>query len=486
MRVLFVASEAVPFAKTGGLADVVGSLPKSLRARGLEVRLAIPCYKAVREFLRQSPHLPLHFFRAEIRVPIFGREEEGQVDETLLPGTDIPVYLIVRDRYFARDHFYNPPGGVYPDNAARFSFFCRGVIDMVERLGWVPDVVHCHDWQTGLIPLCLRFEEGHPPMATVFTIHNLAYRGLFPMDQLGYTGVIWNSEAFWTLEFWHQLSFMKAALVNADALTTVSPRYAQEIQTEAFGEGLEGVLRERAQDLFGILNGIDYEEWNPRTDPHIAAPFGPEDLTGKAQCRRALQRKVGLPLQRKHPLFGMVTRLADSKGLDLLAAVLPRLVETGSQVVILGTGEPGYHELLTRLAQEHPGQLSVTLDYDPVLAHQIYAGCDFFLIPSRFEPCGLTQMISMAYGTLPIVHAVGGLADTVREEEPQNGFVFHEYTPEAFWGALERAMEAYRDPDRLHQLRLNAFACDFSWDASAARYEEVYRYALNRRAQRRA
>jgi starch synthase len=317
-----------------------------------------------------------------------------------------------------------------------------------------------------------------PRPATVFTIHNLAYQGAFPKTAADLLGIAWDSPAFHDLEMGSQLNFMKAGIVAADRISTVSQRYAGEIQTREFGEGLHGILQSRSDALEGILNGIDYDTWNPRTDTQIAAGFGPDDLTGKAKCKQALQAEMNLP-QRDVPVIGIVTRLAAQKGLDIIEEVVNELLAADIQLVLLGTGEPQYHALFGRLAKLLPDKTGIRLDYDAALARRIYAGSDLFLIPSRYEPCGLTQMIGLAYGTIPIVRATGGLADTISERGPEgNGFMFFEYSPDALLAALDRALAAYDDPVRWARLMRNAFACDFSWEQSAGHYEELYQRAM--------
>ncbi|HIE51388.1 MAG TPA: glycogen synthase GlgA [Armatimonadetes bacterium] len=484
LKVLFVAAEVVPFAKAGGLADVAGSLPKALQARGLEVRVVLPYYRHVKRYFAQAPEPPE--FRpqvAALKVPLGESKVSGMVHWSELPASQVPIYFLENEALYDRPELYGERGRDYPDSAERFAYLCRGALELCAALNWEPEVVHCHDWHTGLIPLYLRYDENTPFCASVYTIHNLAYQGWFAGEHLTVTGVSRWPKAVEDLLWDGRLNFMRAGLLNADCLNTVSKRYAEEIQTPRFGCGLEDLLHQRREVLFGILNGIDYARWNPATDPYLPAHYRPGKLEGKKVCKQALQEEFGLPVRAEVPLFGMVTRLATQKGLDLVAAVLDRLVARGAQFVLLGTGEPQFHEMFSQIAQRYPRQTGIRLAYDAPLANRIYAGSDFLLMPSQYEPCGLGQLISLAYGTIPIVRATGGLADTITEQGNRpNGFVFEEYDPEAFWRAIERGLAAYQDRKRWEQLMANAMSYDFSWEASAVEYERLYRYALERRA----
>lgn len=481
LSILFVASEVEPFAKTGGLADVAGDLPRALAALGHDVRIFMPKYRGVeraagdlREVLPAFP------------VPIGDRVVEGRVLEGRL-GQTVPVWFLAQDHYYDRDALYTTPEGDYWDNCERFTFFCRAVPTALPRLGWQPEILHAHDWQTGLLPVYLetlyRDDPFLGPLATVFTVHNLGYQGLFWHYDLPMTGLSWDLFTPAGIEFYGKISFLKAGLVFADLLTTVSRTYAREIQTPEFGHGLDGVLRERSADLVGIVNGIDYEAWNPATDPELPKRYDAQDLEGKRHCRRALQEELGL-LADGGPVIGMVTRLADQKGLDLAVQVLPTLLRAGAQLVLLGAGEERYQQYFRELAQAHPGAVGVRIGFDQGLARRIYGGADAFLMPSRYEPCGLGQLISLRYGTIPIVRRTGGLADTIREFDPATGrgtgFTFEAYEPGALQGAVERALAAYRDAGTWRRLTRNAMAEDFSWEASAREYEACYRKVLRR------
>ncbi|MGD8238300.1 MAG: glycogen synthase GlgA [Armatimonadota bacterium] len=468
MKVLLAAGEVAPLAKTGGLADVAGSLPKALQHRGVDVRIVMPKYRGVAD----QAESPLEQIPG-VTVPLGGRDVVVGLLQTTIANGDVPVYLVERDEYYDREGLFG-----HPDDLERFTLFSRAVTALPGAIGWEPDVVHCHDWHAGIVPVYLKRLAPGPRPATVFTIHNLAYQGAFPKTAADLLGIAWDSPAFHDLEMGSQLNFMKAGIVAADRISTVSQRYAGEIQTREFGEGLHGILQSRSDALEGILNGIDYDTWNPRTDTQIAAGFGPDDLTGKAKCKQALQAEMNLP-QRDVPVIGIVTRLAAQKGLDIIEEVVNELLAADIQLVLLGTGEPQYHALFGRLAKLLPDKTGIRLDYDAALARRIYAGSDLFLIPSRYEPCGLTQMIGLAYGTIPIVRATGGLADTISERGPEgNGFMFFEYSPDALLAALDRALAAYDDPVRWARLMRNAFACDFSWEQSAGHYEELYQRAM--------
>jgi starch synthase len=400
----------------------------------------------------------------------------------------VPVYLVAHEPSFGRAGLYGEGGKDYEDNLERFTVFGRGVFALLGHLGWPPDVLHCQDWQTGLLPVWLREEPRAPGLertATLFTIHNLAYQGLFPPERLPVTGLGPRVFTPKGIEFYGKVSLLKGGLVFADRLSTVSEQYAREIQTPEFGCGLEGVLRGRAADLTGILNGVDYSAWDPSTDTHLVARYSADDLAGKAACTRDLRRTQELADAPDAPLVGMISRLADQKGFDLVAALLDRLVAAGAQFVLLGTGEPKYHELFAAFHARHRGRISVTLGFDDALAHRIEAGADMFLMPSRYEPSGLNQLYSLRYGTVPVVRKTGGLADTIVDATPDavgrgiaNGFVFDAYEPAALWAALERAVRTFRDRRMWRQLQQTGMRQDFSWRRAAGRYVETYRRAI--------
>ncbi len=462
-------------AKVGGLADVAGSLPKALVRLGHDVRVVIPCYKETGggSYLTDLP------------VRMDGNLETCIVrGQGLLYGANgrwVPVYLVDNHRYFYREGIY-----AHSDDAARFDFFCKAVLAMLPALGFCPDVIHCNDWQTGPLPLYLKTKHREDPfysdIATLFTIHNLQYQGRFPRATLRVMGL--PEEYFHPdgVEFHGDVNFMKAGLVWADIINTVSRRYAVEIQTPQFGEGLDGLLRKRGSDLFGIVNGIDMEEFNPASDRHIPFPYDGDRLDGKANNKRFLQQEMDLP-QREVPLFGLVSRLVYQKGLDLVEAVLPRLMEEDVQFVLLGTGEDYHQQLFSNLRLKYRGRMGVRIGFDIGLAQRIYAGSDLFLMPSRFEPCGLGQLISLRYGTIPIVRSTGGLEDTVTDyrQDPArgNGFSFGPYSPDHFWQAIQAALALYRDnPAKWQGLVRRAMAGNYGWDTPAAKYVDLYLRAL--------
>ncbi len=474
MRILFLASEVHPFSKTGGLADVAGALPAALARLGHDVLVATPLYgKVLREGVEDTGQ-PL-----ELRFP-FGREaaslhlsEQGEGHRVLFIGSR---------RFFDRPELYGDAGGDYPDNHLRFGFFGMAALSGALKLGFIPDIVHLNDWQTGPVAVALRAGYAQSPLGgakSVFTIHNMAYQGFFSQHALTELGL--PRELFHPggLEFHGQLNFMKAGLVYADALTTVSPRYAFEVQTPEGGWGLDGVLRARAKDLHGLVNGVDVEEWNPAKDAFLPARYDAKDLSGKSFCKRALQDRFGLEHgdpRRAPPLFGLVSRMVSQKGFDILLPALPYLLDRGAQVVVLGSGDPRYQQGFRELAARYPGKLGLHFGYDVALSHLVEAGSDFFLMPSLYEPCGLNQMYSLLYGTVPLVRAVGGLDDTVRDlaEPSGTGLKFGPFEPGALAHAMQRALDLYEDPKALREVRRRGMKEDFSWDRSARGYEALY------------
>lgn len=482
MRILLAASEVAPFAKTGGLADVAGALPKALAKLGHDVRVVLPKYRMV-----DAAKHGLRPTLASLPVPVAGRTEIAAIWQGEIGPA--PVYFVQHDGYYDREGLYQTRDGDYPDNAERFAFFSRAVLELSRALEFLPDVYHCNDWQTGLIPTYLRttLQEAREFHAAgvLFTVHNLGYQGLFGPEALAAANL--GNELFnpFGIEFYGKVNFLKAGLIFADLITTVSRRYSQEIQTEEFGHGLEGVLRARAKDLHGILNGIDYEEWHPSRDPFIAAKFSQENLVGKAACKADLQRAFGLPERPEVPLLAVISRLASQKGMDLVAEVLDALLDLDAQFVLLGTGEAALHQAFEAAKARHGSRIGLKLGFDVGLSHKIEAGADMFLMPSRYEPCGLNQMYSLAYGTVPIVRATGGLDDTIQSFDPAtgegNGFKFAGTTSEALLETVRAAVAVYRHPDQWHRLIGNAMACDFSWDRSAREYEALYQQILARR-----
>jgi len=473
-RILFAASEAYPLIKTGGLADVAGSLPRALLNSGDDIRLVLPAYKQVLD--KETTAHP----QCEVTIG----DKKVRILLTTLPGSRVKTWLVDYPAYFSRpgNPYLGPDGLPWPDNAFRFALFCR-VITMLANdqcgLDWVPDVVHLNDWQTGLAAAMLAEQDQSPP--AIFTIHNLAYQGLFDYQtfvDLELEEQLWHFEK---LEFHGQLSFMKAGLVYADRITTVSPTYAKEIQTAEFGCGLEGLLLNRKSHLSGIINGIDTREWNPGTDEFLIQPYNRSQLRKKQLNKLVLQKTYGLKRSEDTMVMGLVSRLVYQKGIDMLIEILPDLMRQNVQLVLLGTGDPGYEETLKKLASVYPGYIGVKIGYDEALAHQIEAGSDVFLMPSRFEPCGLNQMYSQRYGTLPIVTPVGGLVDTVTDttemtilDKTATGFVMKEVSYTALMESIRSALMHYRQLKDWLQLQRNAMSQDFSWKKSAAMYRDLY------------
>jgi len=484
LRVLFVTPEAVPFAKTGGLADVAGALPKFLQSLGCEVRLVMPFYRMVRK-----SGLPIEYLGEEIEVPFRGEFLEADLYKGKLTE-EIPIYLISREEFFDREYLYSTPKGDYFDNAERFIFFSKAALVLAQHLQFAPDIVHHHEWQTGLIPAYLKSIYRDTPLfsrtADVFTIHNIAYQGIFKKEKFWLTGLPAEMYSPEGIEFWERINLMKAGIVYADVINTVSPKYSKEIQTPERGYGLEGILRKRAEDLNGILNGVDYEEWDPSKDRHVAAHYGPRDLSGKKECKRDLLREFGLPSSLEGlPLFGMISRLTDQKGFDLLAEILDDFFSLGIGFVLLGTGEQKYHDLFSKVARDYPQKAGIRIAFDDRLAHKIEAGADFFLMPSKFEPCGLNQIYSLKYGTIPIVRATGGLDDTIVNYNPVtgngNGFKFESYDAREFLEQIKVAIGYYNQPEHQRRLIRNAMAADFSWQRSAEMYLQLYRKAMEKK-----
>ncbi len=484
MKVFFATSEVVPFAKTGGLADVSGALPRALAGLGVDVKLIMPLYRSVRETATDLTDTGLR-----VEVPIGDKTVTGELWQTTLPDSDIPVYCLAQSRYYGREGLYGTTGvdpHPYPDNCERFVFFSRCVIEALLALDLQPDVLHLNDWQSALAAVYLKAlyqdETALQRTGTLMTVHNLLYQGIFSHWDMLLTGLGWAVFNWRQLEFYGKVNLLKGGLVFADYINTVSPTYAREIQTPAFGNGLDGVLAERRDRLLGIVNGIDTTIWNPETDPHVPAQYSAEDPAGKAVCKAELQKENDLPVRADAPLIGMVSRLVGEKGVDLVLEVLPNLCKEGAQFVLLGTGEPEYHEAFTRLAEEFPRNVAADLTFNNPLAHRIEAGADMFLMPSRFEPCGLNQLYSLRYGTVPVVRRTGGLADTITDYTPEglsggevNGFSFTAFTAEALGETLQRAVSLYRDDrESWKRLLLAGMKQDWSWTRSARDYCALY------------
>ncbi|MCG9967732.1 glycogen synthase GlgA [Pelotomaculum terephthalicicum JT] len=484
LKILLVSSEVVPFAKTGGLADVAGSLPKALAtvgndSLGNDVRVAMPRYRQIEG----------DTYKMDFPVPFNNRYETAIIRESSIEAhyrgerRTIPVYMVDNYHYFYRDRMY-----MFDDEAERFAFFCRALLEMLPKLEWQPDVIHCNDWQSGLIPLFLKTHylqnEFYNRIATVFTIHNLQYQGNFPRDVLQVLGL--GEEYFHPerLEFYGAVSFMKAGIVYADVINTVSRTYAAEIQHPELGERMDGLLRKRSADLYGIVNGINYHEFNPRTDPRIHRNFDQYSITNKKENKFALQRELELPV-RDVPVIGLISRLVDQKGLDLIAEIIDEIMDGDIQLVVLGSGETYYEKMFETIKSRYPEKMGIYIGFNAILAQRIYAGADMFLMPSRFEPCGLGQLISLRYGTIPIVRFTGGLADTVSDYNPANGsgngFGFTEYSSVKLLDALNKALQLYREQvNDWQKLVINAMELDFSWARSGVEYIHLFQEAMSK------
>jgi starch synthase len=479
MKVLIASPEVFPFVKTGGLADVTGSLAKVFKKLGIDARVILPKHKIIDEQL-----FPMQYKNYRFSCPMSQSFTEGEIIETRYNG--VTAYLVEKDEYFYRDYLYSTPDGDYLDNAERFVFFSKSVLEAIKVTGFVPDVLHCNDWETALSPVFLRTLYGADPelmnVATLFTIHNLGYQGLFWQYDMHLLNIGWEYFTPDYLEYFGQINFLKGGIVFSDIINTVSKRYSEEIQTPEYGHGLDGVLRTRKEDFYGIVNGIDYEDWDPGKDPCLPAHYTLEDTKNKKRCKALLQETFQLPVNAGVPLVATISRLADQKGFDLIAAALEDMVSQGVQYIILGTGERTYHDLLTDLARKLAPSFSVKIAYDNKLAHLIEAGADMFLMPSRYEPCGLNQLYSLRYGTIPIVRAVGGLEDTIVDYSANpdvgTGFKFSEYTREALLGALRRALETFGDKAAWTLLMQRCMAADFSWERSAKAYIDLYDKAI--------
>lgn len=474
MRILFAASEVYPFVSTGGLAGVTGSLPIALESAGHDVSIIMPLYRDI-EKLGDIRWISGKFSTSA--------GEKFGIAESVIPGSGVSVYFVSKDEYFHRAGIYGPDdASAYDDNAVRFAFFCRAVVAFSESFGKPPDVLHCHDWQTGLIPAYLR--NSIKP-SVVFTIHNLLFQGNYPQEEYDCTHLPWSLLTMEGLEFYGEFSFLKAGIVYADQVTTVSETYAKEIQRPEFGEGFDGLLGERSDNLTGILNGIDYDAWNPETDEVLSAAYSVDSISPRRKCRKALLNILGLDPVDGGLTVGVVSRLTRQKGLDLLFPVIGRLADRGFNFVILGTGDDYYMTRLSELALEHPGRVSVTLRYDEAMARQIFSGCDIVMMPSRFEPCGLAQMMGMRYGAVPLVNRTGGLADTVIDEKDGGfGFVMKKSDPRELFDCILRAGEYYRSKNRWAWLVKKCMRQDNSWKSRILPYENVYSIAVKTRKAR--
>ncbi len=481
LNVVIASPEVVPFAKTGGLADVAGSLPHALKRLGCKVSVFMPLYREIRE-----KGVEMEATGVEVTVPLGRRTLTGKVCRGETDG--IPVYFIKRDEFFDRSYLYGTPEGDYFDNLERFTFFSRAVLEAikVDKLGVKADIIHCHDWQSALIPAYIKdiYKNSFPGTKTVFTIHNIAYQGLFPYYLFSYTGLSGKLFSMEGMEFWGKINLLKAGIVFSDIVTTVSEGYSKEIQTAEYGYGLEGVLKSRQKHLYGVLNGVDYTHWNPATDELIPARYSLKDLKGKKACKKELIKEFSLKIKTTEPLVGIISRLADQKGFDILADAMEDIMKLDIGMVVLGTGEKKYHRLFEELARLHPERLGVKITFDNAMAHRIEAGCDMFLMPSKYEPCGLNQIYSLRYGTIPVVRATGGLDDTIRDYKGGlgNGFKFREYSKRALVEKFKEAVGVYKDKKAWEALREKAMKEDYSWERSAKRYLELYDSALGTEA----
>lgn len=477
VRILMVASEVHPFAKTGGLADVLGALPRALAKLGHYVDVVMPRYRGI------TAGSPI----GQTSVSLGGQVDVVDVSAVIERG--VRIVFVAHPGYYERDYLYGAPSRDFPDNPERFAFLSQAALSWAASTGHRYDIVHAHDWQTGLVPLMLQRTvpawRGPVRPATVFTIHNLAYQGIFDASWLPRLGLGYDLMRMDALEYWNRISFLKSGIVFSGIITTVSPRYAEEIQTPELGFGFDGILRVRSADLVGILNGIDYDQWDPERDLNLPVPFSASKMAGKAAAKRRVLEAFGLSRSkdsRRRPLVAMISRLVDQKGFDLLDQIADALPALGASFVLLGSGEPRFETQWRGLADRHPGRIGVRIGFDDGLAHLIEGGADIFLMPSRFEPCGLNQMYSLRYGTVPVVRATGGLFDTVHDVDEKSGrgtgFTFLEYTPGALLGALGRALELFENRPAWRRIQRDGMREDFSWDASAREYVKVYERAV--------
>ncbi|MBN1905097.1 MAG: glycogen synthase GlgA [Deltaproteobacteria bacterium] len=482
LKILFVSSEAVPYAKSGGLADVAGSLPIALTEAGMDIRIVMPLYPSTKKVMLDKTAVI-----EKIAVPLGDLQLAASVYMTRSTKR-VPALFVHREDLFSRPALYGSRAGDYYDNLERFTFFCHAVLRVARELDFRPDIIHCHDWQTGLIPALLRgpynddFFKNTP---VLFTIHNMGYQGVFPGHKLNLTGLkgidFYHQEG---LEYWGNISLLKSGIVYADAVNTVSPTYSQEICTREFGLGMEGILNNRKDSLSGILNGVDYEIWNPEKDKNIPRNYSIKNISGKTICKREVIKEMGLDSSlMEKPIFGMVSRLDKQKGLDLLLEILDKLMALDTGLILLGSGDPAIETALAQAAKGHPGKIGIGTGFNDPLAHRIIAGSDFFLIPSRYEPCGLTQMYALKYGTVPIVRATGGLNDTVSSYEKGmgNGFKFRGANPEELFACIKLAIEFYKNRTEWKRIVTNGMKEEFSWKKSADRYIELYRKLKSQR-----
>lgn len=473
MKIVIATSEAVPYAKTGGLADVTGSLLREYHRLGEEAYLFLPLYRIVRN----------NFIVRRSGISIKVRLGERLINSQVF-SIDDRVFFIGCDEFFDRDELYGTPFGDFPDNARRFIFFSKAILEALMTMGFRPDIIHCNDWQTAMMPLYLKtlYKDYFRQTATVMTIHNMGYQGIFDSSEMNLTGLGWEWFNIEGIEFYGKINFLKAGLISADVITTVSKRYAQEILTPEYGHGLDGVLRKRLKDLKGILNGIDTEEWDPATDRHIHEKFSSKDISGKKRCKEELIKVCGLDIDMNAPVLSFVGRLSRQKGIDILSESIERIVSFGPGIIILGKGDAEFEDKVKRLGKSYKGKVSVKIGYDEAFAHRVYAGSDIFVMPSRYEPCGLGQMIAMRYGTIPVARKTGGLADTIEDYNPLTnsgtGFLFEDFNSEAFLCSTRLAISAFSCKDKWIGLMKRAMEKDFSWKRSAMEYIDLYEFLI--------
>lgn len=483
MKILIASPELYPFVKTGGLADVTGALPKTLHKLGAEVRVILPKHKGIEEL-----GFPMRYRNLRVSCQVSQSFVDAEIVESEYGG--VTAYLVEKDEYYYRDYLYSTPDGDYLDNAERFIFFSKCIIEAMKVIDFVPDVLHCNDWETALVPFFLKTIYKNEPLfrdiATLLTIHNLGYQGLFWHHDMHLLNVGWEYFTPDYIEFFGKINFLKAGIVFSDIVNTVSKNYSKEIQTPEFGYGLDGILRTRKKDLYGIVNGIDYDEWNPETDSLLPAQYSAHDTSNKAICKKILQQTFALPVDQNIPLLATISRLADQKGFDLIATALEDMLALagGLQYIVLGTGDRRYHDLFADLAKKYPHSFAIKIAYDNGLAHLIEAGADMFLMPSRYEPCGLNQLYSLRYGTVPIVRGVGGLEDTIIDYtvDPRGGtgFKFHEYSKSDLLDAIAKALKTYYIKKEWSGLMQRGMSADFSWERSAQEYVTLYRKAIHK------
>jgi starch synthase len=479
MRILLASSEVHPYSKTGGLADMVGSLAKTLARAGHRVGVVTPLYAGIRERFPELKQLDL-----PLDFPLGPRRVRGET-WGLEPIDGLTVYFVDQPAFYQRGGLYQEEGVDYPDNAERFIYFSKAAAHLALHLDWQPEVLHLHDWQASPAALLIHHQRKLTGQGTTpgicLTIHNLAYQGLFPAVQYALTNLPRDYFTSAGVEFYGQLGCLKTGIVYADVITTVSPRYAREITTEELGCGLDGLLRQRNSSLVGILNGVDYDEWNTINNPYLKHPYSSADLSGKTADKLELQKEFGLPVDASLPLFGGIGRLAEQKGVEIMLGALEEMLTTNMQFVAVGSGAPAFQRAYQDLARRYPSQVAVRIGFDEGLSHRIEGGCDFFIMPSRFEPCGLNQMYGLRYGTIPIVRITGGLDDTVidvREDaEKANGIKFIEYSATALAKGIRKALVLFEQPELLRHFRLNGMAADFSWDRTVTQYVQAYQRA---------